>query len=276
VTHGFFEVFGVPVLEGRDFRRGDMEPAAERVVVVNRSFADRFLDGQGVGRLVRRRSDDDAPWMRVIGVVADIHEGVAPMSDQEAIAEAVYVPLSANDLSFMSLAVRTAGPVSAVTPALRRVVSAVDPNLPLYFVEPMQDVLDGRMFMHRIFGTMFTIFGGAALFLAAVGLYGVIDFSVSARVREMGIRIAMGAERSHVLRLVLGTVAMQLALGIGLGLAIGAGLSVPLSSIFVGVRTWDALVYGVIVGTLALTGIMAALAPSLRAVRVDPVVALRA
>jgi ABC-type antimicrobial peptide transport system permease subunit len=123
---------------------------------------------------------------------------------------------------------------------------------------------------------MFAIFGGTALFLAAVGLYGVIDFSVSARVREMGVRMALGAEGSDVLRLVMGRVLVQIGVGVALGLGLGALLSVPLASILYGMKSWDAVVYAVIVGTLVVTGIAAALGPALRAVRVDPVVALTA
>jgi putative ABC transport system permease protein len=143
-------------------------------------------------------------------------------------------------------------------------------------VQPMQATLDETTFMHRIFGTLFLIFGSAALFLAAVGLYGVIDFSVSSRLREMGLRMALGAERGAIMGMVFRRVAMQLAIGVAIGVVLGAALAVPLASTLFGVERFDPLVYGIIVGTLALTGLLAALMPALRAVRVDPVITMRA
>jgi ABC-type antimicrobial peptide transport system permease subunit len=176
----------------------------------------------------------------------------------------------------MSIAAIGSGAPSAIAPAIREVVSGLDPNLPLYWVQPMREVLENATLFHRIFSTMFAIFGSTALFLAAVGLYGVIDFSVSARVREMGVRMALGAEGADVLRLVMVRVFVQLAVGVALGLGLGALLSVPLASILYGMKSWDVAVYTVIVCTLVLTGVAAALGPALRAVRVDPVVALTA
>jgi predicted permease len=130
--------------------------------------------------------------------------------------------------------------------------------------------------LDRIFGGLYSIFGVAGLFLAAVGLYGVIDFSVSARVREMGVRMALGAQRPDVVKVVVGRVIAQTALGVGLGLLLGAALSWPLASFIFGMRSFDLAVYAVVVGTLALTAAAAATAPVLRAIRVDPVVAMSA
>jgi ABC-type antimicrobial peptide transport system permease subunit len=140
----------------------------------------------------------------------------------------------------------------------------------------MEEAMAEANFMYRIFSSLFSIFGASALFLAAVGLYGVIDFSVSNRVREMGVRVALGASRADVVRLVLGKVLAQLALGAALGVGLGFALAVPLSSTLFGVETFDPLVYGVIVGTLFLTGVVAALVPIRRALAVDPGVALTA
>lgn len=276
VSHGFFDTFGVRILEGRDFSRAESERDGDPVIIVNQAFADRYLGGRALGRQIRLNGNAEGPWLQVIGVVADVHEGVGAFGGTETLREGLYAPLSTQDLRFMSVVVRGAGPPSAVAPTIRDVVSGLDPNLPLYWVQPMREVLDNTTLFHRIFSTMFAIFGGTALFLAAVGLYGVIDFSVSARVREMGVRMALGAEGSDVLRLVMGRVLVQLGVGVALGLGLGALLSVPLASILYGMKSWDALVYAVIVGTLVVTGIAAALGPALRAVRVDPVVALTA
>lgn len=276
ISHGYFDTFTIPLLEGRDFTRAESELDGEPVAIVNQAFADRYLDGRALGRHIRLHGDAEGPWLQVVGVVGDVHEGVGAFGGGETVREAIYVPLSADDLRFMTVAVKAGGTASGITPTIRGVVADLDPNLPLYWVQTMEEVLANSTLFHRIFSTMFAIFGGTALFLAAVGLYGVIDFSVSARVREMGIRMAMGAEGRDVLRLVMGRVFGQLGIGVALGLGLGAALSVPLASILFGMKTWDAIVYLVVVGTLAATGTVAALGPALRAVRVDPVVALTA
>jgi putative ABC transport system permease protein len=278
VSPGFFETFGVRFVAGRDFRIDEAGRGGEPVVVVNRSFAEKRLGGSDIlGRRIRiGRGDADTAWLQVIGVVADLHHGVGVFGGGNVVEEAIYMPLGTADPRFVSVALRTQGPPAGIAGALRAAVSDVDPNLPLYWVRPMQAALDETTFMHRIFGMLFAIFGSAALFLAAVGLYGVIDFSVSSRLREMGLRMALGAERADILRMVFRRVGGQLAIGIAIGVALGAGLAVPLAATLFGVERFDPLVYGAIVGTLAFTGMLAALMPALRAVRVDPVIALRA
>jgi len=278
LTPGFFETFSIPFLDGRDFRLAETRANDESVVIVNRSFVDRYLSGgSAIGRQIRlRRVENDAPWLRVIGVVEDVHGGVDPFAGGEALAEGIYLPLSQDDPRFMSMAVRTVGPPTQITADVRRAVNDIDPNLPLYWIRTMDEVVGQSIFFHKIFGIMFAVFGVTALFLSSVGLYGVIDFSVASRVRELGVRMAMGAQGRDVLRLVLRRVLIQLSVGLVLGLILGALLSIPMASMLYGVERWDATVYGVIIGTLVLTAVVAALGPALRAIRVDPVVALQA
>jgi putative ABC transport system permease protein len=277
VSPGFFETFSVPFLEGRDFRPEEAQRGGDRVVIVNRSFAERRLGGSAVlDRRIRIGRGDDGEWLRIIGVVPDLHQGVGAFGGGTVLNEAVYTPLGMSEARFVSVALRTQGPSANVAGAMRAAVGDVDPNLPLYWVQSMQAALDETTFMHRIFGTLFLIFGSAALFLAAVGLYGVIDFSVSSRLREMGLRMALGAERGAIMGMVFRRVGVQIAIGVAIGVVLGAALAVPLASTLFGVERFDPLVYGTIVGTLALTGLLAALMPALRAVRVDPVITLRA
>lgn len=277
-SEGFFEAFGIQVVEGRSFLRSESEWGGDAVAVVNRSFVDRFLDGgNALGRRIRVGGlGTEEPWLRVVGVVQDVYAGTGAFGGGGQRSEAVYVPMGNADNRFMSLAVRTRGDPTGGASTLRGTVAGVDPNLPLYWVQSMEEALAQTTFMHRIFGSIFAIFGVAALFLAAVGLYGVIDFSVSNRVREIGVRVALGADRRDVLRLVMGKVVAQLAVGIAGGILLGLALAVPLSTTLFGVRRFDALVYAVIVGTLALTALAAAFMPTRRALGVDPVVALRA
>ena len=278
VSAGFFETFGVRVLEGEELRPEQTRRGAEPVVLVNRSFVQKRLGGQAaIGRRIRMGgAASEEPWMRIVGVVPDLHPGVGPFGGGDQLDEAIYLPLGLADPRFISIAVLTQGPPAEITPALRAAVADVDPNLPLYWVRTMAEGMAESAFMHKMFGTLFAIFGASALFLAAVGLYGVIDFSVSSRLREMGLRMALGAEGASIMRMVFGRVFRQVAVGVTLGLVLGALLAQPLATTMFGVQSWDPVVYAVIVGTLVLTALAAALRPAIRAVRVDPVVALRA
>ena len=275
---GFFETFGIPLVEGRSFLRGESEWGGEPVAVVNRSFAVRHLgEGAVLGRRIRLGGlDSEGPWYRVVGVVNDVYAGTGAFGSGVERPEAVYLAMGGSGLRFMSLAVRARGDAASATSTLRRTVAAADPNLPLYWVETMDEVLRAQSLMHRIFGSLFAIFGVAALFLAAVGLFGVIDFSVSNRIREMGVRVAMGASRRDLVRLILRKVGAQLAVGAVAGVVLGFVLAIPLSSTLFGVERFDPLVYGVIVLTLVAVGLLATLRPLRRAVAVDPVVALQA
>jgi ABC-type antimicrobial peptide transport system permease subunit len=213
--------------------------------------------------------------MRIIGIVPDLYEGVGDFGGGGRLRQIIYQPLGLADPRFVSLAVRTSGSPADSVSDLRRAVADVDPNLPLYFFSTMSQTLEDSIWLHRMFGTLFAIFGGAALLLTAVGLYGVIDFSVSSRLREMGVRMALGAEPRHILAVVFRRVLIQLGIGVAIGLALGALLARPLASTLFGVQSWDAMVYGVIVGTLVVTAVAAALVPAIRALRVDPVIAFR-
>jgi predicted permease len=278
ITPGFFDTFGVPLAEGRDFLLSESQRGGDPVVIVNRSFVERHLTGQAaVGSRIRLgREDTGQPWLRVVGVVPDLFEGVGQFGSGQQIRESIYLPLAQSDPRFISVAVRAAGPAEGVLGQLRSAATSIDPNLPLYWVMPMDQALDQATFLYRIFGGLFVIFGGASLFLASVGLYGVIDFSVSSRLREMGLRMALGAEGRAVLGLIFRRVFAQLGVGVALGLGIGLALGRPMASTLVGVRAWDPLVYATIVGAMTATAVVAALVPALRAVRVDPVSALRA
>lgn len=282
-SDGYFETFAIPLLEGRGFERSESDRGGDPVAVVSRSFVERHLGGGSpLGRRIRLGAPDgpDAEarqWLRIVGVADDVHPGIQEFGGGGEIEyDVVYVPLAQRDLRFMSIAVRAGGAPREAAAGIRRAVTATDPNLPIYFVFTLTEAIERNQSFHRIFGSLFVIFGTAALFLAAVGLYGVMDFSVASRTREMGVRTALGASRATVFRLVLARVARQLAIGCTLGIGLGAALAFPLASAFFGIQPWDALVYGGIVLLMALTGFAATLAPAWRAVRVDPVVALRA
>ena len=158
---------------------------------------------------------------------------------------------------------------------LRDEAFAVDPHLPIYWVWTMAQDFRDRTIFWVIWGTLYMVFGCAALFLAAIGLYGVMAFSVSMRTREIGLRMALGATTESVLKLVLKQGMTQLALGITIGLAIAAGLSRVIGSLYPAVEPWDPALFVLIVLTLGLVGLLACLVPARRAARVEPMSALR-
>jgi ABC-type antimicrobial peptide transport system permease subunit len=171
--------------------------------------------------------------------------------------------------------VRTRGAPEAFTQRAREIVAGLDPGLPLYWTRTMKESIATGTWAFTLFGSLFTIFGFAALFLAAVGLYGVMAFSVSRRTQEMGIRMAMGAGARTVFGLVLGTGMRQLGVGAVIGLALGAAMAQPMQVVFFEVEPSDPVVYLAIIVTMGLSGLAACVLPARRATRVQLVDALR-
>ena len=278
VTPGYFDLLDAEILEGTAFGEQhtmDVDPVA----VVNRSFAERFWpDASALGRRFRAGVADTIPWTTVIGVVEDLQmQGFSPPGAPSAVPDGYYVPVAQADPSFMTIVARARPGTepSTLGPALREVVRSVDIDLPLYDVRTVAEAVDRTSWFYRVFGSVFVIFGAVALFMASVGLYGVLAFSVSRRTQEMGIRMALGAGRAQVMRLVLRQGLTQIGVGLGVGLAMAFGLSSLLSFLMFGVDPRDPLVFG---GVLLLTlsvGIAASLLPARRATSVHPSVALR-
>jgi predicted permease len=279
VSTDYFRTAGVDFLQGRDFDPLETRVGGDPVVIVNQSFANRYLpDGDPLGRRIRPGlSASERPWMTIVGVVPDIHVGggVGGIGDDRIPPERIFVPKGLIDYSSYAMAVRTEGDPAAFSGRLREIVAELDPNLPVYGLLPLNEAIQEAIWAFGLFGSLFTIFGAAALFLAAVGLYGVMAFSVSQRRREMGVRMALGAEDGAIIRLVLGKGAFQLGIGITLGLAVGAGMGQPLRHILYGVETGDPYVYGSVVVTLLAAGLLASFVPARAATRANPVDAMR-
>ncbi len=279
VTPNYFAVFDVDFIEGNDFtvaHRADGLP----VVIANQSFARRFFPGESaLGKRIKfgASNSPNAEWRTIVGIVPDmwIGGGVGGIGVSDVPPEQTFVPLAQVAARFVSMAVRTQGPPSSITSGVRQVVTGLDATLPIYNVLPMNAVIEQGTWSFGIFGSLFTMFGVIALFLAAVGLYGVMAFSVSSRTTEMGIRIALGAVGADVMRLVLKKGMRQLAIGLTLGLALGFALSRPLGQFLFGINPSDLTVYAAVVVTLAATGFLAIVIPARRATRVNVVEALR-
>ena len=286
VSAGYFETMGSSVIAGREFRQSehfwssqsaeDMEP----VTIINESFAAKFFaDSDPLGQRIRiGLGDSEEPWMRVVGVVPDLYVGVngpGGIGADQVPPEQFYMTSGRFDIRFTSMVLRGQGSIDGLADQARAAVTGIDPNLPIYWVMPMTQVLADNTWAFSLFGSLFTIFGAAALFLAAVGLYGVMSFSVAQRRQEMGVRMALGAETRDILRVVFHRVGMQLVIGLTLGVGLGWAMSGPLRFVMFGVETTDIGVYVAIVVTLAATALIASFFPAHRATRVDPVTALR-
>src|SRR4029079_14227861 len=206
-----------------------------------------------------------------VGVVPDLYMDGVDNEDPEGL----YVPLAQHDRSFVTLLARTAGQPMALARPVRAMVGGIDPNQPLYFVRTLGEAIHRQTWFYGVFGTLFMVFGAVALLLAAVGLCGVMSFSVGRRRQEVGVRMALGAEATQVVRLIFRQGARQVLIGLGIGLVIAPLLSSFLRMALFGVSPWDPLTFVLIVTVLALTGAAACLVPARRAAGVSPVVALR-
>jgi predicted permease len=274
VTPNFLDVLDARAIEGRGFTAQD-RAGSEQVVLVNESFARRFFAQQSpVGRTIQLGQDSWAqPLRTIIGVVPDLYMG--SLEEENANGPGVYFPLAQNTHVSMQVMVRSGGDPLSLVSQIRDALEALDPSLALMDVDRVDRLIARETVIFEVFGRLFLFFGLTALFLASVGLYGVMAFSVSQRTREWGVRMALGAKGGDVVRLVLGQGVRQLAVGLGLGLVIAGALSVPMSDIFFQVEPWDRTIFAIIALLLAATGIVASLVPARRATRVDPMEALR-
>ena len=276
VTPGYFSTFQTQVLDGRAFEFSDTRDNLP-VALVNRSFVrEYFEDGEGLGKRFRIHQEDDVyEWMTVVGIVPDMMmEGIGNNQESPAgyyIAVDQFGEILGNTVS---VGVRTTGDPSGLASRVRETVATLDPNLPIYDALPMQQVIDEATWFYTTFGTLFMAFGFVALFLAAVGLYGVMSFTVSQRTREMGIRMALGAYDGRLIRLAMRRGLKQLAIGITIGIGLAAIATRPLQIILYEVDARDPVIFGGVVLALALVGILATYIPARRVSRIHPAEAL--
>jgi putative ABC transport system permease protein len=276
VSEDYFEALGLPILQGRGFNRADGEPGSE-TVIVNQRFIEVHLEGgDALGRTVRLGADPQSDpadgWMTIVGVVPDIRQG---SSEEVEIYPGAYRPLRGNPGRAVSLLVRALGDPAAVTSEVRQVMRAVEPDVPVFNVSTMDDVLAEARWQFRVFGLMFSVFAVAALLLSSVGLYSITAHSVVQRTREFGIRIALGAEAREISRLALRRVLIQLAIGVPIGAAGAYGVGNLLQGLLVESASGDLLTLGGIILLLVGVAVTACTIPARRASSVDPVTALR-
>jgi predicted permease len=276
---GYFKTFDVPLLAGRDFDFGDRAETAA-VALVNQAFAQREWPGENpIGQRIDlwmgdalEAEDLTAGQMEVVGLVPDLRFGSFSNDEEQ---EGMYVPLAQAPMRFEWVIVKTRqSPVDLIEP-LRRVVQGIDPGLPIYFVRPMDKVLERTLFFPNLFGVMFSTFGVAALLLASIGLYGVMAFGVTRRTQEMGVRMAFGASRGDVLNMVLKQGLRQVVVGLVMGLGLAMALASLLSAFLFQVEPMDPLTFTFIPALLLVVSLLACVIPARKASSVNPLVALR-
>jgi putative ABC transport system permease protein len=272
VSADYFKAMGIPLLSGRQFDARDAA-SAPQVAIVNEVMARRFFPGQDpLGKRVNVGGLDKPDWRQVVGVVGAVrHLGLADEPRPE-----IYRPFSQDPFPLVSLVVRsTTTDPQALAASVRNAIRAVDKDQPISYVMSMGELAAESLALRRVTMYLITLFAVIALFMAAVGIYGVMAYSVSQRTREIGIRIALGAQRRDIMRLVVGRGLLLTVCGLGLGLVSALLLTRLVSSLLYGVSAADPLTVAGISIFLAAVAFLASYVPARRAVRVDPLVALR-
>jgi predicted permease len=263
----FFSTMRIPVMTGRTLTREDSE-SKRNVAVVSRSFVKKFLENRAPLGLHFGGDDPKSAQYEIVGVVGDTK--YAGLRDE--IAPTAYIPLKEDEAHF---ALRAAINPRALLPGVRKVVSDLDNNLPLFDVRTQTERIERLLFNERLLARLASLFGLLALALACIGLYGLLSYEVARRTREIGIRAALGAQNRDVLRLV-GTQALALvALGIVFGIVAAMGVTRSLGSLLYGVQPSDPITFFGVCALLTIVGLAACYIPARRATRVDPMVALR-
>jgi predicted permease len=266
VSPEFFQVLRTPLLRGRFFTESDTDKS-KRVVIVNESFAKQYLTGRDVGRRLNFRGAD---W-EIVGVVGDVrHDGL----DSPA-APRVYSALYQGTANEMAIYLRGASGSSGLKQAVTGIVQAVDPDLPVYGVRTMPEMMATSLARRRFSLSLMAVFGALALFLASIGIYGVMAYAVSQRAQEFGIRMALGAVPRDILLLSLRPGAVLTLTGVVLGLMAAQGASRFMTSLLFGVSPVDPLTFIGVPLALAFVALLACWIPVRRAVRIPPVSALR-
>ena len=271
ITAGYFQTLGIPLVEGRGISETDTA-TAPKVILINQAAAQKFFAGQDpVGTHVR--FDDQAaadPSLTVVGVVANIHNELSGNPKPE-----IYVPEAQVAEREMTLTIRTAAPPLAITSAVREQIAAIDKDQPIAHVATFDEVRSQSVFTSRISALLLGIFAAIALLLAGIGVYGVISYAVSQRMREIGIRVALGAQRGNIISLVVGQGLRLVAVGIAIGLIGAIALTRLMASLLFNVQATDPVTFIGITALLVAVSLFACFVPARRAMQADPITALR-
>ena len=273
VGPGYFSTVGIPLLRGREIGPQD-SVLGPRAAVINLAFARKFFPNTDpLGKHVRDTFPGNPGEMQIVGVVADSKLNSLRELAQPRIYAPAFNPLW--EETALTYEIRTVGDEESISRALRKVVQETNPALPQIEVATMSGLVDRSLGTDRLIAMLSSCFGGLALLLASVGLYGVMSYAVTRRTNEIGIRMALGARRSNVLGLVLGHGSKLTLLGVAIGIVGALGLTRFLSSLLFGVKPADPLTFVIVSLVLAGVALLASYIPARRATKVDPIVALR-
>jgi putative ABC transport system permease protein len=275
----FFQVMGIRLIRGRYFTEQDRE-GQPLVCIVDETMASTYWPGEDpIGKRLHLggggHDQPEKPWLTVVGVVAHVKNyGV----DQESRVE-TYVPALQDPIGFAVVVVKTSAETAGVTAAVRAAVQAVDKDVPVFSVRPLSEIVADSRAPKRLSAQLLAGFAALALLLAAIGIYGVMSYSVTQQTREIGIRVALGAQRRDILKMVVGQgmalAAIGVALGLALALSLAFGLTEALSTILFRVSRTDPPTYALVPVVLTLVALVACYVPARRALRIDPMRALR-
>jgi putative ABC transport system permease protein len=272
VTPGYFSTMGIPLLRGRDVAWSDT-PTSEPVIAISDAMARKFWPNQdALGKRIRHAPS--APWVTVVGIVGDVQHTDLVHQPRPAMYLPPYQDHGTRDV-IADWAVKTSGDPAALGSAIRTAVWAIDPQLPITRVQPLQRLRWAATAQEQFNFLLVGVFALVALILVAVGLYGVTSYAVAQRTRELGIRLALGAQPGDVLRTVLGQGARLAAAGLAIGVVLSLALTRVMATLLFGVGARDPMTFVGVGGLLALVSGVACYIPARRAMRVDPVVALR-
>jgi predicted permease len=282
-TPGYFETLQIPLIAGRFFTDADSE-TSPRVIIIDDQLANRFWPGQSP--IGRRMWQPDSPedltkgpgpkarYYNIVGVVRRVSlGGLVSAADDQRIG-AYYFPYAQAPDTFMTFAIRTAAEPSSLIGQVRREITAIDPELPFYTPRTIENLIDASLTNRRTPMMLAVAFGAVALFLAAVGIYGVLAYQVTQRTREMGIRMALGSNAGGIFRLVIREGAVLVVVGFVLGLIGAVALRTSIASQLYDVQPLDPLVLGSVAGLLGAVALFACAVPARRAARIDPLIAL--
>jgi putative ABC transport system permease protein len=271
VTPAYFQTMQIPLVQGRFFDARDAGKMPE-VAIVNEAMARRFWPGENpIGKKIAAGCDEQQLCRTVVGVVGDIrHEGLADEAQPE-----IYMPHQQMTLPNLSLVLRTTGNPITVVSAVRREVRALDKDQPVALVQTLDEHVSQSILQPRLMTMLLSAFAGLALVLAAVGVYAMMSYSVSQRRGEIGIRIALGALKADILRLVVGQALWLVVISLTIGLLAALAATRLLRSLLYEIGIWDPLTFGAIIVLLCFVSVFAAWLPARRAAHVDPVEALR-
>jgi predicted permease len=272
ISPNYFEILGTPLIQGRVFLDSD-EPKSQPVAIIDQTLANRYWPGEDpLGKHIQLfQPNPQNPWFTIVGVVGDMKSD----GFDAPTAPHIYLPAFQGPPYASVLFLRTHASPGTLGDQIRVAVQSIDSNLPLFGVRSMDEVISRSMAERRFALEILAIFAGVALLLAAIGIYGVMSYTFSRRVHEIGIRVALGAQRIDILRMALGEGMRLVVLGLFAGLIGAAALTRFLRSLLFNVTSTDPLVFASIAALLAAVALLACYIPARRATRVDPLVALR-